>query len=302
MIKNNGSVIIGEGDEIVENWYFDFHYINSSLSDFINEANEFGLKVRWNKIINAALENSTVKRNFKPEKSLDIYSFIHDLDINYENWGGEMPGRSGNYLTITAQKNKINKIKKSLAILLNMLARFWKENGLTQVVLENKYLSLKNEAKDNSKKIFSLSNKLLEKEEEIKVYEKANKNNTTLINKLTSILSFLTYPSEMFLHFGPILFTKQNLIFIIANHQLFNEKADDVIDILSKLNLSVIEVNEYATGRSELPHIPFFAKSNAENMIGWTQTKTVLECKNNAEYNPNKIREDYINWSNGIMA
>jgi len=302
MKKKQDIVIIGDGDDLIENWYFGFDSIDASLNNFIDEATELGLKVKWNIIINMALDKSDVKRNFKPDNSLDIYNFIDDLCINNQNWGGDSPGRSGSYLTITAHKDKIIEIKKSLTLLLNTLDHCWKENRFIEVILENECKILRNETKKHLNKISFLSDELIQKEDQVKIYEKAIINKTTLINELTSILSFLINPSTLFLCIGPILLKQQKLIFIITNHNQFNvhENIGDLIDILKKMNLDIVEVYEYEINGSELSHIPVLARGSIKMRRGWAQKNTMLKCINNAKYDVKEIREEYIIWSKDI--
>jgi hypothetical protein len=302
MKKKQDIVIIGEGDDLIENWYFGFDSIDTSLNNFINEATEHGLKVKWNIIIKMALEISNVKRNFKPENSLDMYNFIDDLCINNQNWGGESLGRSGSHITITAHKDKINEIKKSLTVLLNMLDHWWKENRFIEVILENECTILRNQTKESLNKISFLSNELIYKEEQVEMYKKEIINKTTLTNELTSILSFLINPSSLFLCIGPILLTQQKLIFIITNHKQFNahEHIGDLTDILKKKNLGIVEVYEYELNGSELSHISVFQSGSLNMMRGWAQKNTELKCINNTKYDVKEIREKYINWSKDI--
>jgi hypothetical protein len=187
-------------------------------------------------------------------------------------------------------------------LLLNKLDHCWKENRFIEVILENECIILRNETKEYLNKISFLSNELTQKEEQVEIYKKAIINKTTLINELTSIVSFLIDPTSLFLCIGPILLTQQKLILIITNHKQFNayENIGDLVDILKKMNLDIVEVYEYELNGAELSHISVFQRGDLNRMRGWAQKNTELKCVNNTKYDVKEIREKYIIWSKYI--
>ena len=51
MNKKINEIIIGEGEELIENWNYGFETIDSTLNNFITEAAEFKIKIDWSNII-----------------------------------------------------------------------------------------------------------------------------------------------------------------------------------------------------------------------------------------------------------
>ena len=295
MNKKINKVIIGEGEELIENWNYGFETIDSSLNHFINEAAEFKIKLDWYKIIKTFFYNSNIKKNFKPACSLELYSLVECLNINHEKKEENYPGGDIDFIIISANKENLNNIKDSLNKLIKYLEEYWINNGIN-------IMSLKKEIEIKNDNIIYLKNKIVEKDKEIESFTKAALNNKHISDDIILIISFLIHPTELFYKKGPLLLTKNKTLFIIVNYQnnSEHERINNLIKILKMLQFNIIEVKEFEIDKSELRHISIFRMGSIDQLRGWSQKNTLLECLNNGTVDPLKIREDYIIWSQNV--
>lgn len=296
MNKKTNEIIIGEGEELIENWNYGFEIINSTLNNFITEAAEFKIKIDWSNIIKTIFNISNIKKNYKPERCLDIYELVEDLNVSYENREVDYPGGGQVFITISAQKENLNNIKKSLNSLIKNLEELWINNGVN-IISFKKIIEIKN---DN---INYLSNKIIENDKKIEIFNKESTQKTKIIDELILIMSFILHPTDLFYKNGSILITKDKTLFKIVNYQ-YNIEQDyinDLINFLKRLQFNIVEVNELGIDKSELSHITILQMGGIDELRGWSQKNTLLECLNNDSVDPLKIREDYLIWSKNVI-
>ncbi len=288
-------IIIGEGEELIENWNYGFETIDSTLNNFITEAAEFKIKLDWSSIIKNITNNGNIKKNFKPECSLDIYNLVENLNVRYEKNEVNYPGGDNTYITISARKENLKKIEDSLNLLIKFLEDYWINNGINVMSLK-KVIKIKND------KINYLSNKLIENDKQIEIINKEALYSENIINELILIMSFLIHPTKLFFKRGPILITKNKTIFIIVNFQINTNQGyiQNLINIFKKMEFNFVEVKEIGIDKSELSHITILQMGSIDQLRGWSQNNTLLECLNNDSIDPLKIREDYLIWSKNI--
>lgn len=295
MNKKLNDIIIGDGEELIDNWNYGFETIDSSLNNFINEAAEFKIKLDWHKIIKSIFCNSKIKKNFKPESSLNIYELVENLNVNRVNKEVNYPGGDSDFITISAHKDNLNNIKDSLNKLIKYLEEYWINHGIN-------IMSLKKEIEIKNDNIINLTNKIIQKDKEIESFKKATLDKTQITDDLILIMSFIINPTELFYKKGPILITKNKIVLIIVNYQKNNknEIINNLIEFLKRLHFNIVEVKEFAIDKSELRNISIFQMGSIDQLRGWSQNNTLLECLNNDNVDPLKIREDYLSWSKNV--
>ena len=288
-------IIIGEGEELIENWNYGFETIDSTLNNFITEAAEFKIKIDWSNIIKTIFNISNIKKNYKPERCLDIYELVEDLNVSYENYEVDYPGGGQVFITISAQKENLNNIKESLNSLIKILEELWINNGVN-VMSFKKIIEIKN---DN---INHLSNKIIENDKKIEIFNKESTQKTKIIDELILIMSFILHPTDLFYKNGSILITKDKTLLKIINYQnnIEQDYINDLINFLKRLQFNIVEVNELGIDKSELSHITILQMGGIDGLRGWSQENTLLECLNNDSVDPLKIREDYLIWSKNV--
>lgn len=295
MNKKMNEIIIGEGEELIENWNYGFETIDSTLNNFITEAAEFKIKIDWSNIIKTIFNISNIKKNYKPERCLDIYELVEDLNVSYENHEVDYPGGGQVFITISAQKENLNKIKESLNSLIKNLEELWINNGVN-IMSFKKIIEIKNV------NINYLSNKIIENDKRIEIFNKESTQKTKIIDELILIMSFILHPTDLFYKNGSILITKDKTLLKIVNYQ--NNIEQDYINVLIKflkrLQFNIVEVNELGIDKSELSHITILQMGGIDGLRGWSQKNTLLECLNNDSVDPLKIREDYLIWSKNV--
>ena len=295
MNKKINEIIIGEGEELIENWNYGFETIDSTLNNFITEAAEFKIKIDWSNIIKTIFNISNIKKNYKPERCLDIYELVEDLNVSYENHEVDYPGGGQVFITISAQKENLNKIKESLNSLIKNLEELWINNGVN-IMSFKKIIEIKN---DN---INYLSNKIIENDKRIEIFNKESTQKTKIIDELILIMSFILHPTDLFYKNGSILITKDKTLLKIVNYQnnIEQDYINDLINFLKRLQFNIVEVNELGIDKSELSHITILQMGGIDGLRGWSQKNTLLECLNNDSVDPLKIREDYLIWSKNV--
>jgi hypothetical protein len=295
MNKKMNEIIIGEGEELIENWNYGFETIDSTLNNFITEAAEFKIKIDWSNIIKTIFNISNIKKNYKPERCLDIYELVEDLNVSYENYEVDYPGGGQVFITISAQKENLNNIKESLNSLIKILEELWINNGVN-VMSFKKIIEIKN---DN---INHLSNKIIENDKKIEIFNKESTQKTKIIDELILIMSFILHPTDLFYKNGSILITKDKTLLKIINYQnnIEQDYINDLINFLKRLQFNIVEVNELGIDKSELSHITILQMGGIDGLRGWSQENTLLECLNNDSVDPLKIREDYLIWSKNV--
>jgi hypothetical protein len=283
-------VLIGEGLEIIERWKFKFETIDLSLENYIQESIEFKIKLDWSSIIKTIFNNSKLKKGFKPEKTLDIYELVDDIYIDHSRTDVQCPGGESWYITISAYKDNINTIKNRLNSLLNYLNDYWIKNGIHIMVLERQNEIQKNQIKE-------LTSNIIEINQTLKSYNFNLDAKNYIINELILIISFIIDSNKLFYQKGPILITKNKKILRILNSQGSNQYTNDLINLLRNIEFDLVEVKELTKDKSELKHLNILQYGMLEQLRGWSQNNTFLESVSKNSIDPNKIREDYINWS-----
>ena len=285
-------IIIGEGEELIKNWNYGFETIDSTLNNFIIEAEEFKIKIDWSNIIKTIFNISNLKKNYKPERCLDIYELVEDLSVRYEKNEVDYPGGGQVFITISAQKENLHNIKDSLNLLIKFLEEFWINNGINIMSLK-KVIEIKNDD------INYLSNKIIENDKKIEILNKESTQKTKIIEELILIMSFILHPTDLFYKNSSILITKDKTLLKIVNYQnnIEQDYINNLINFLNRLQFNIVEVNELAIDKSELSHITILQMGSIDGLRGWSQKNTHLECLDNDSVDPLKIREAYLNWT-----
>ncbi len=300
MKKPAGYALIGEGDDFVEEWHYGFEDIDDGLSQYLHEAEEFEFKINWKSIIQSVYGHARVRRNFQPYTTIDLYQEINVFDIDHEEWGGELPGRGGFYFTITARRDQIKDIKKSLKNLLKALDKYWINEGFRLIVAENNYNQLERNYDELRRTNVRQDIELTRLTDKFKIDDRAEQGFMRLKEDLIPILTYIFKPKDLFFSMGPILATRAGDIFAITNHSQFYEFSyehyAEVLTFLKNIKLDIIEVAECKPDGSSFGHTPVFARDGLKGNRGWNQAKTYLRSAKRNSIDVNKVRDDYLKW------
>jgi hypothetical protein len=70
----------------------------------------------------------------------------------------------------------------------------------------------------------------------------------------------------------------------------------EILKLLKLSKLNIIEVHEYDLDGTPLSHIPYFAMGSVNWKRGWAQKNTLLRCGDSVDFDPNAIRQEYMDW------
>ncbi|MBI1193979.1 MAG: hypothetical protein GC205_12540 [Bacteroidetes bacterium] len=292
------TVLVGQGDDQVEDWSHGFQPIDETLNEFITEADEFGFDVQWGDLVKVAFEVEEVHPNFYVGSSLSIYEYLNEMCVLQDFWDGGAPGMSGTYITVRVEKGKIRYVKNRLKKLIDLLKETWRQNGWLAIRLEAKCILLEEEVNNLSSEVSSLQRKLGEKDKILNEYLESDKGRKDLMNIFFTIVSFLIHPTGMFLQHGPFLITRDKNILVITNNQQMSTRViyPEVLKLLKFSTLNIVEVHEYSLDGTRLSHIAYFAMASVDFRRGWAQKSTLLRCVDSIDCDPNAIRQEYLDW------
>ena len=294
-------MLIGEGEEKVEYWYYGFDDIVESLDSYINQASEHDFIVDWYTLKKDDPSALVLDPNFKPDNSLCGYDLIDGLDVDYEDWDQNSPGANGSYITITAKQANIEKIKESATVLLNNLKKYWQQQGFNVILLDKENDELRKENSDQRESINALTKKLGKEKKQIGVSKEEKQGRKELLALIIKVISYLNSPKKLFFCSGPILITRQKTIYVITNHNVYYQQQgyDELLSVLAKSKFKIDKVVEYSLDGSYLPHIGYLLSiSMPSKYDGWNQKDTILKGLNKEDHEANHIRAEYLDWLN----
>jgi len=122
-------VILGEGDEEVEGWIGPAADKIETLEKYMERIGNGDFEVNWAKVLSGikGFESKGAKA-IRLDDEYDLLKFldrISGINVDFEAWGGDAPGRGGNWIQVWIYAGDESKITRTLEQVLERLQNLY---------------------------------------------------------------------------------------------------------------------------------------------------------------------------------
>jgi hypothetical protein len=280
--NSNKLVKIGEGDDVVNQWYKGFEDIMPEIVDHISFAVCDRFKIEWSVVMKglAGFEAFLKKKepSFDTSTAWRLLEELPSVSVTWKQWGGDSPGRSGCFIKMKVPKQELASVRQTMSKLLEALQAYW-ANAERISVEDEKRLIVERRKEDERKALLKQQQKALKA-------------------VLNPIRKFIKEPSASFFEHENFLVKQDGSIFVIVQNSYYSRPSERLMEAIKKLTRqghAVIEVEEYYPPKT--PYLSIWAGEFRKKQIGWRQNLSLLRASSEefAEA-ARSCRESYIRW------
>jgi len=117
---------IGLGNDVVDHWKGRCGpEIEVIIEEFLERVGEEEIKVNWSDVLAGipGISNRDVKRLVIEGKDdiLKLLEVLPGVDVEYQGWGGDMPGRDGIWIDVYTRSKEGTNVLKALKLIVSSL-------------------------------------------------------------------------------------------------------------------------------------------------------------------------------------
>jgi len=117
---------IGLGNDVVDEWKGRCGSEIVVIEQFLERVGEEEIKVDWSEVLAGipGVSNRDVKRLIIEGKDdiLTLLELLPGVDVDYQPWGGDMPGRDGIWIDVYTRSKEGTKVLKALKLIVSRLS------------------------------------------------------------------------------------------------------------------------------------------------------------------------------------
>src|SRR5271165_1187900 len=117
---------IGLGNDVVDEWKGRCGSEIVVIEQFLERVGEEEIKVDWSEVLAGipGVSNRDVKRLIIEGKDdiLTLLELLPGVDVDYQPWGGDMPGRDGIWIDVYTRSKEGTKVLKALKLTVSRLS------------------------------------------------------------------------------------------------------------------------------------------------------------------------------------
>lgn len=136
MTRKNKSILIGEGNDFVEQWYCGFEIPMDSITDRLLAAESFDFPIDWGKVLHGLTDVDEIRTgevNIYTSNELGIFfKYMQNAFIENERWGGDSLGRSDSRVKIYVLNSNLKSILRKMSCISGRLNRYWERHIFRQ--------------------------------------------------------------------------------------------------------------------------------------------------------------------------
>jgi hypothetical protein len=256
-------VELGSGDDMVEDWSSELAVVEE-IRWILAEAEDEGLEVPWEDLLaDGRLVSEVPRRGFYQVE--DLLGAVPEVNVAHEHWGGESPGLSGVWITVTTRRKDLPSLRARLEALRERLEDWWRDTR------EDDSLWTEEEARQWAEEAQRRREKEEQARKEQQRAERAREQEAKHEAEANLIVRWLTgvldRPDRQPCSYFSLLVFEGAVLWIRAVPYRFSdlEPIDRAVATLKSRGVHVVEVHQEYAGS----HIPYFAGPKRQHVMGW---------------------------------
>jgi len=256
-------VELGSGDDMVESWSSELAVVER-IRWILLEAESEGPEVPWEDLLaDGRLVSEVPFGGFEHVECL--MDAVPEVKVAHERWGGESPGRSGVWITVTIRRKDLPAVRTKLDELRDRLEDWWRDTH------DGESLWTEKEARDWAEEAERAREKEEQARRERQREERALEQEAKHEAEATRIVRWLTGVLERpdlqpCSYFSLLVFEGTVLRIRTVPYRFSDlEPIDRAVATLISRGIHVVEAHQKYTGS----HIPYFAGPKRQHVMGW---------------------------------
>ena len=116
---------IGLGNDVVDEWKGRCGSEIAVIEQFLKRVGEEEIEIDWSEVLAGipGVSNRDAKRLIIEGKDdiLKLLELLPGVDVDYQPWGGDMPGRDGIWIDVYTRSKEGTKVLKALKLIVSRL-------------------------------------------------------------------------------------------------------------------------------------------------------------------------------------
>ena len=125
--------LIGEGDDWPEDYDHGFDAPMQVIREILLDSEACDLPISWPKVLsgwrNAGKLLKCLESVEDASSAYHLFNTIDGCSVDYENWGGDSPGRSGCWISVFAEPEELEQALATVVRLADALKTYWISSG-----------------------------------------------------------------------------------------------------------------------------------------------------------------------------